>query len=138
MAHAAEIELKRIKGTREVKTLGGSNRVVRVIMDAERMNAYRVSAQDIRDALQVSNASQPSGTLVENNREVLVQTGTFLSSSADVKQLVVGVAEGRAGIHDRRGAGARMAPTSPAAMSGWAPARRRPTRKLPARANSRR
>jgi multidrug efflux pump subunit AcrB len=95
VAHAAEIELKRIKGTREVKTLGGSNRVVRVIMDAERMNAYRVSAQDIRDALQVSNASQPSGTLVENNREMLVQTGTFLSSSADVKQMVVGVAEGR-------------------------------------------
>ncbi|HUX62470.1 efflux RND transporter permease subunit [Sulfuricella sp.] len=95
VAHAAEIELKRIKGTREVKTLGGSNRVVRVIMDAERMNAYRISAQDIRDALQVSNASQPSGTLVENNREMLVQTGTFLSSSADVKQLVVGVAEGR-------------------------------------------
>ena len=95
VAHAAEIELKRIKGTREVKTLGGSNRVVRVIMDAERMNAYRISAQDIRDALQVSNASQPSGTLVENNREVLVQTGTFLSGSADVKQLVVGVAEGR-------------------------------------------
>jgi multidrug efflux pump subunit AcrB len=95
VAHAAEIELKRIKGTREVKTLGGSNRVVRVIMDAERMNAYHISAQDIRDALQVSNASQPSGTLVENNREVLVQTGTFLSGSADVKQLVVGVAEGR-------------------------------------------
>jgi multidrug efflux pump subunit AcrB len=95
VAHAAEIELKRIKGTREVKTLGGSNRVVRVIMDAERMNAYRISAQDIRDALQVSNASQPSGTLVENNRELLVQTGTFLSSSADVKQLVVGVDEGR-------------------------------------------
>lgn len=95
VAHAAEIELKRIKGTREVNTLGGSNRVVRVIMDAERMNAYRISAQDIRDALQVSNASQPSGSLVENNREVLVQTGTFLSSSADVKQLVVGVAEGR-------------------------------------------
>ncbi len=95
VAHAAEIELKRIKGTREVKTIGGSNRVVRVIMDAERMNAYRVSAQDIRDALQVSNASQPSGTLVENNREVLVQTGTFLSGAADVKQLVVGVAEGR-------------------------------------------
>ncbi len=95
VAHAAEIELKRIKGTREVRTLGGPNRVVRVIMDAERMNAYRISAQDIRDALQVSNASQPSGTLVENNREVLVQTGTFLSSSADVKRLVVGVAEGR-------------------------------------------
>ncbi len=95
VAQAAEIELKRIPGTREVTTIGGPNRVVRVILDAERLAAHGVSAQDIRAALQVSNASQPSGTLVVENRELLVQTGTFLSSSADVKQLVVGVQEGR-------------------------------------------
>ncbi|MFA7240024.1 MAG: efflux RND transporter permease subunit [Sulfuricellaceae bacterium] len=95
VAHAAEIELKRIKGTREVNTLGGPNRMVRVIMDAERMAAHHVSAQDIRAALQVSNASQPSGALVSNNREWLVQTGVFLSSATDVKQLVVGVDDGR-------------------------------------------
>jgi len=91
VAHAAEIELKRIAGTREVTTIGGPGHSVRVIMDAERMNAYHVSAQDIRDALKVSNASQPSGTLVSNNQEVLVQTGTFLASAADVRNLVVGV-----------------------------------------------
>ncbi|AAZ98350.1 acriflavin resistance protein [Thiobacillus denitrificans ATCC 25259] len=94
-AHAAEIELKRIAGTREVTTVGGPGRAVRVMMDPDRMAAFDVSAQDIRDALQVSNAAQPSGTLVSNNREILVQTGTFLSGVDDVKQLVVGVAEGR-------------------------------------------
>ena len=95
VAHAAEIELKRIPGTREVSTIGGPGRKVRVIMDAERMSAYRISAQDIRDALKVSNASQPSGTLVSNNQEVLVQTGTFLSSASDVRNLVVGVADNK-------------------------------------------
>ncbi len=95
VAHATEIELKRIKGTREVKTIGGPGHTVRVIMDAERMNAHGISAQDIRDALKLSNASQPSGTLVSNNQELLVQTGTFLSSAADVRSLVVGVHEGR-------------------------------------------
>ena len=95
VAHAAEIELKRIPGTREVSTIGGPGRTVRVIMDAERMSAYHISAQDIRDALKVSNASQPSGTLVSDNREVLVQTGTFLSSASDVKNLVVGVADNK-------------------------------------------
>jgi multidrug efflux pump subunit AcrB len=95
VAHAAEIELKRIPGTREVTTIGGPGHNVRVIMDAERMNAYQVSAQDIRDALKVSNASQPSGTLVSNNQEVLVQTGTFLSNADDVKSLVVGVTENK-------------------------------------------
>jgi multidrug efflux pump subunit AcrB len=95
IAHAAEIELKRIQGTREVTTIGGPRHVVRVLMDAERMKSHQVSAQDIRDALQVSNASQPSGKLVDNNQEILVQTGTFLSSAADVMQLVVGVQDGR-------------------------------------------
>jgi multidrug efflux pump subunit AcrB len=91
VAHAAEIELKRIAGTREVTTIGGPGHTVRVIMDTEQMTAYHNSAQDLRDALKVSNASQPSGTLVANNQEVLVQTGTFLASAADVKNLVVGV-----------------------------------------------
>jgi len=95
IAHAAEVELKRIAGTREVYTIGGPDNVVRVIMDPERMAAFRVSAQDIRDALQVSNASQPSGTLTSDNQEILVQTGTFLTGPADVKQLVAGVYQGR-------------------------------------------
>jgi len=94
-AHAAEIELKRIAGTREVTTVGGPGRAVRVMMDPDRMAAFGVSAQDIRDALQVSNAAQPSGTLVSNNQEILVQTGTFLSGAEDVRQLVVGVAQAR-------------------------------------------
>lgn len=95
VAHATEIELKRIKGTREVTTIGGPAHTVRVIMDPERMSAYHVSPQDIRDALKLSNASQPSGTLVHDNREILVQTGTFLSSAKDVRELVVGVHAGR-------------------------------------------
>lgn len=95
VAHAAEIELKRIAGTREVTTTGGPGRAVRVLMDPDRMAAFGVSAKDIRDALQVSNAAQPSGTLVSDNEEILVQTGTFLTGVEDVKQLVVGVADGR-------------------------------------------
>jgi len=95
VSHSAEIELKRIAGTREVYTIGGPRHVVRVLMDPEAMNAYRISAQDLRDALQLANASQPSGKLTAGNEEILVQTGTFLSSPADVRNLVVGVHEGR-------------------------------------------
>ena len=94
-AHAAEIELKRIPGTREVTTVGGPGRAVRVMMDPDRMASFGISPKDIRDALQVSNAAQPSGTLVSNNQEILVQTGTFLTGADDVRQLVVGVAQGR-------------------------------------------
>jgi multidrug efflux pump subunit AcrB len=95
VAHAAEIELKRVAGTRDVYTIGGPGHVVRVIVEPERMNAYRITGQDLRDALQLSNAAQPSGALTRNNQEILVETGTYLSGAADVRRLVVGVFEGR-------------------------------------------
>jgi multidrug efflux pump subunit AcrB len=91
VARAVEIELKRIAGTRDVVTIGGPGHVVRVLMDAERMAARGITAQDLKAALQVSNASQPAGSLVTANREILVQTGTYLETAADVKRLVVGV-----------------------------------------------
>ncbi|HET7365207.1 MAG TPA: efflux RND transporter permease subunit [Burkholderiales bacterium] len=95
VAHAAEIELKRVPGTREVQTLGGPGRALRVLVDADRMNAYGVSALDVRAALQLSNASLPSGKLVRENREIVVETGNYLASAADVRRLVVGAFEQR-------------------------------------------
>ncbi len=91
VARATESEIKRIVGTRDVATIGGPGHVIRVVMDAERMNAHGVTAQDLKAALQVSNASQPAGNLVAGNKEILVQTGTYIESAADVKRLVVGV-----------------------------------------------
>jgi multidrug efflux pump subunit AcrB len=93
VARATEVDLKRIQGTRDVTTIGGPGHVIRVVMDADRMNAHGITAQDLKAALQVANASQPGGSLVTGNREVLVQTGTYIESAADVKRLVVGVYE---------------------------------------------
>ncbi len=91
VARAVEIELKRIPGTRDVATLGGPGHVVRVLLDAERLAAHGITAQDLKAALQVSNASQPAGSLVSGSKEILVQTGTYIESAAAVKELVVGV-----------------------------------------------
>jgi multidrug efflux pump subunit AcrB len=91
VARAVEIELKRIKGTRDVSTIGGPDHAIRVLMDAERMNAFGVTPQEIVAALKVSNAQQSSGNLTAGNREILVQTGAYLESAADVKRLVVAV-----------------------------------------------
>ncbi len=95
IAHAIEAELKRVPGTREVSTLGATQRVVRVLLNPESLNAYQLSIQDVRAALRSANVSQNAGNLVQNNREVLVQTGSFLSNANEVKQLVVGVSDGK-------------------------------------------
>ena len=57
VAHAVEVELKRVAGTREVQTIGGPGRVVRVLLDTDRLNAHRLSVGDIRQALQKPRAA---------------------------------------------------------------------------------
>jgi multidrug efflux pump subunit AcrB len=95
IAHAVEIELKRVPGTREVQTLGGPGRAVRVLLDPDRLGSHGIAALDIANALQLANVSLPSGRIVRENREVVVETGNHLASAADVRGLVVGVAEGK-------------------------------------------
>jgi multidrug efflux pump subunit AcrB len=95
IAHAAEIEIKRVAGTREVQTLGGPGRVLRVLLDPDRVAAHGVSALDLRNALQLANVALPAGRLIRDNREIMVETGTYLESAADVRNLVVGAFEGR-------------------------------------------
>ncbi|MCK9531235.1 MAG: efflux RND transporter permease subunit [Gammaproteobacteria bacterium] len=95
VAHAIEAELKRVKGTRDIYTLGGPDQVVHVLLDPVKLAGYDIAIDDLRNALQLSNATRPSGALVSDNREVLVQAGTFLSSVDEISSLVVGVHNNR-------------------------------------------
>ena len=95
IAHSAEVELKRVPGTREVQTLGGPGRALRVLLDPDRLNAFGISALEVRKALELANVSAPSGTLVRDNRAIAVETGSYLESAQDVARIVLGVRDGR-------------------------------------------
>ncbi|NIR59470.1 MAG: efflux RND transporter permease subunit [Gammaproteobacteria bacterium] len=95
VAHAIEAELKRVPGTRDIYTLGGPDRVVHVRLDAQRMAGYGVALDDLRATLTSANTSLDAGALVRGNEEIIVQSGTFLSSAEEVGDLVVAVHEGK-------------------------------------------
>ena len=95
IAHAAEIELQRVPGVRTVATIGGARRALRVLLDVERLHAWRLTPQDVRMALIAANVAMPSGSLVDGNRETQIETGQFLASANEVKRLVVGAVQGR-------------------------------------------
>ncbi len=95
VAHAVEAELKRVPGTREVTTIGGPGRVVQVEFDNERLAAYGLAAADLKRALLAANVGLPAGRVVRDNASVLVESGGFFESAADVRALVVGVQDGQ-------------------------------------------
>jgi multidrug efflux pump subunit AcrB len=95
VAHALEAEIKRVPGTRDVYTIGGSQEIVHVELDPQRVAGFGMTLDDLRFALTASNAVAHAGALVYDNSEVPVQAGTFLSDREDVARLVVGMFEGR-------------------------------------------
>jgi multidrug efflux pump subunit AcrB len=94
VAHALEVELKRVPGTRDIYTIGGPERVVHVLLDPVKMAGYGLSLDDLRQALRAANASRDAGALVNDNREITVQAGSFLLEPEQVAELVVSLHQG--------------------------------------------
>ncbi len=94
VAHTMAAELQRVPGTRDIEILGGPDRTVRVLLDPQRLAGYGLALDDLRRALSSANASVDAGTIVADDREVLVQAGTLLMTPEEVADLVVGIHDG--------------------------------------------
>ena len=95
VSHTLEAELKRVGGTRDVYTIGGTEDIVHVELDPQRVAGFGLTLDDLRHALTASNTVQHAGSLITGATEVPVQAGTFLSTRDDVAHLVVGMSGGR-------------------------------------------
>ncbi|RZV35524.1 MAG: efflux RND transporter permease subunit [Chromatiales bacterium] len=96
VAHTLEAEIKRVPGTRDVYTIGGPDNVVHVQLDPQRLAAYGLSLDALRQALQAANVVSHAGAVVADNRNIPVTAGTFLADERDVAELVIGVINGKA------------------------------------------
>ncbi len=95
VAHSIEAELKRVPGTREIRTIGGPGRAVLVEIDPARLAGSALTVADLRQALQSANLGLPVGDLVGGNRTVAIEAGAFLREAAELADLVVGVRAGK-------------------------------------------
>ncbi|MBS0581095.1 MAG: efflux RND transporter permease subunit [Proteobacteria bacterium] len=95
VAHAMEAELKRVAGTREVVTVGGPRRVIKVVLNPQALGAVGITMADLTRALQSANSGTPAGNLVSAGESVAIDAGNLLSGTDEVADLVVGVHGGR-------------------------------------------
>lgn len=91
VAHSIESDLKRVKGTREVTTLGSPSRAIMVTLDPARLATAGLTVADLRAALQGANSSLPIGDSLMQNHAISLQAGDFLHDARAVEDLVVGV-----------------------------------------------
>ncbi|MCC6784169.1 MAG: efflux RND transporter permease subunit [Planctomycetes bacterium] len=75
--------LERAAGVGEVRMVGGVERAVDVAVDAQRLAAYGLTIQSVRDALRRQNVDVPGGLLTEPGRERTLRTmGRYLEPRA--------------------------------------------------------
>ena len=99
VARSLEMDLKQVKGTREVQTIGGPGRAVQVNLNPTRMRERGLDMLSVRSALAGANASGPSGFVMHpestSGQRVSIETGYFFESAKDVADVVVGVHAGK-------------------------------------------
>ena len=91
---AAQLDdtIKQVPDVSAVTLMGGQRREVRIVLDAAKLAGYQMSPLQVAGALGLSNRRLPSGKFDSGNREYLLETGEFLRTSEDVRNVVVGVA----------------------------------------------
>jgi multidrug efflux pump subunit AcrB len=91
LAKEVENEIKKVKGVATTKSIGGRNRQLKVTLDKELMAQNNIDPLSIIQMIKANNTQMQSGSIVNNDREYLLTTGSFLESIDDVENLVVGV-----------------------------------------------
>ncbi|MBS0014001.1 MAG: efflux RND transporter permease subunit [Desulfobacterales bacterium] len=87
--------LSKLENISRTDIVGGRQREIRVELLPGRMKGYSLSLMEISRALQGADAAIEAGDIDRHNRNFTVTASSFLRSAGEVRDLVVGVYEGR-------------------------------------------
>jgi multidrug efflux pump subunit AcrB len=95
LAEEIENELQAIPNTNRVWVIAGLPRQIRVELDPVKLAARQVSPLEVAQALRASNVNVRAGEFAQQNKEFVVDAGTFISSAKELEELVIQVSGDR-------------------------------------------
>ena len=87
-------QLKEIDGVAEVASVGGMVQSFQVQVDPQRMQIYRVSVQDVVDALGKANNEAGGSVIERGGAEFMVRVGGYLKTLQDFRDIPLSVRGG--------------------------------------------
>jgi HAE1 family hydrophobic/amphiphilic exporter-1 len=87
--------LKVVKDVYSVVPFGGQKLQMQVIVDRERLAAYKMSLLDLKAMLDMQNQARPAGTLTYGDRELLVRSDFRARTPEEVAAYPIGSMDGR-------------------------------------------
>ena len=86
--------LSQIAGVGEVDVFGAASPAVRVEMNPFALNKYQIGLEDVKAALQSTNAFTPKGSVVEGGRRLQIYTNDQATQAKDYKDVIVAYRNG--------------------------------------------
>ena len=86
--------LQTVTGVSDVRIYGERKYAMRVWLDADRLAAYRLTTQDVEDAIRRSNLELPAGRIESAQREFSVTSETDLVRPAQFNEIVIKTVNG--------------------------------------------
>ncbi len=81
--------LEQLEGVAEVRVTGGREKQIQVRLDQTRLDAYGLTINDVRSRISAANVDVNAGTVVEDNRVLLVRGLSRFTGPEDVAAAVV-------------------------------------------------
>ena len=94
---ASEVEnrIKREKNTSITTLIGGESRQMTVQLDPVRLAAFSLDPRTVARQITATNQAADAGSYPSLEGQIRIHTGDFLKNALDVRQVVVGVHQGR-------------------------------------------
>jgi len=94
LTRIVKARLQTVTGVADVRIYGERKYAMRVWLDADRLAAYKLTTQDVEDAIRRSNLELPAGRIESRQREFSVTSQTDLIKPAQFEQIVVKTVNG--------------------------------------------
>jgi multidrug efflux pump subunit AcrB len=133
LADEIQARIKRVDDVSETSIIGGQPRRVNVLFDSAKLASYHLSATSLANQLQGSNDRSTPVQFADTGGEKSLQVGSYLSSAADVGNVVVS-AQGGHPVFLRDVASISQGPSDPDDYVLYAPGKavQNPSIELPA------
>lgn len=82
-------QLQQLKGVAEIAMLGGEERQIRVNVDEDKLNFYKISLLQVTQAVKQANMEFPTGKVKNADNQMTVKLAGKITSMEELKDLVV-------------------------------------------------
>ena len=86
--------LESVRGIGSIQIVGGAKREIQIWMDSDKLQAYRLTIDQVRNAIRAQNVEIPGGRIDQGPNELVLRTLGRIDNVRDFETLVIATANG--------------------------------------------